>query len=427
MGVRQPSPPPSVERGTLIVVVFALIAMASLVAWGPSQAAGAREEAPRLDVKSWILIDQGDGTRLAGQSSNRRLPMASTTKLMTAYLAIERLPFDRIVTAPDYDADPVESLMGLEAGQRISVRDLLTGLVLLSGNDAAVALARAVSGSVPRFVVLMNRTAKRLGLDNTSFENPIGLDADGHYSCAADLARLARILMDIPRFARIADLRTATLNSYRPPVEIESTNDFVLANSWARGIKTGTTIKAGYLLTSAGSRKGAELIGVVMGAESEAARDAETVRLMDYGFSLYRERRPLQRAVVETSVPIRFRDGSELGLVPARSVAVGVRRGQDLEVRTKVPAEVEGPIPKGRKLGSATVLLEGRRVAMVSLLARSKVTAPTLPEKIEGFLTDNPLPIIGAVFAIMVIALVYRRGRTRKARDKLRRLGRRQS
>lgn len=423
----QSSSPPSFARGPLIVVVFALIAVASLLASGPGQTADAREKAPRLDVESWILVDQGDGAVLAGRNVNRRLPMASTTKLMTAYLAIDRLPFDRIVTAPRYDADPVESLMGLEPGQRVSVRDLVIGLVLLSGNDAAVALAEAVSGSVPRFVALMNRTARRLGLVNTSFENPIGLDGGSHYSSAADLARLARILMDIPRFARIADLRQAVLTSYRPPVEIVSTNDFLLANSWARGIKTGATIKAGYLLTSAGSRKGAELVGVVMGADSEVARDVETVRLMDYGFSLYRERRPLRKGVVAASVPVRFRDGEALGLVPAQSVVVGVRKGQSLEVATKVPAEVEGPISRGRRMGSAVALLDGSRVATVPLLARSKVTAPTLPEKIEGFITGNYLVIIGAVFAIMVIALVFRRGRTRKARDKLRRLGRRQS
>lgn len=407
--------------------VLTVSTLVAILACGGPQGAAARDREPRLNVKSWILADQRDGAVLAESRSDRRLPMASTTKLMTAYLAIRRLPPGKVVTAPPYRSDPVESLMGLEAGQRVSVRDLLLGLILLSGNDAAVALAEAVSGSVPRFVALMNRTARRLGLDDTSFENPIGLDGPRHYSTAADLARLSRVLMDIPRFARIADLREAVLTSYSPPVEIVSTNDFLVGNAWATGIKTGATNRAGYLLASAGSKKGADLVGVVMGADSEAARDAETVRLMDFGFSLYRERRPLRSGTVEASVPVRFRGGSELGLVPARSVLIGTRTGQGLEVRSEVPDEVEGPISKGQKLGSAIVLLEGEKVAEVPLLARSEVTAPTLPERVEGFVVENILPILLALFAIMILALAYRRGRTRKARDKLRRLGRRQS
>lgn len=408
-------------RSVLVALVVLLVALSWV------SVAESREKPPRLDAKAWILIDERDGFVLAGSAVDRRLPMASTTKLMTAYLAIRRLPPGRIVTAPQYDSDPVESLMGLEAGQRVSVRDLLLGLILLSGNDAAVALAEAVSGSVPDFVTLMNRTARRLGLEDTSYENPIGLDAPDHYSSAADLAELSRILMEIPQFARIAGLREATLTSYRPPVEIVNTNEFVLYNDWATGIKTGATSRAGYLLSSAGTRKGADLIGVVVGADSEVARDAETVELMDFGFSRYSERRPLRRGVAVTSVPIRFRDGSALSLVPQRPVVVGVRKRQRLTVRLAVPDEVEGPISRGQRVGFATVLLAGQRVARVGLLARSGVTAPTLPEKVEGFVTENFLLVIGAVFAIMTAALVYRRRRTRKAKDKLRRLGRRRS
>lgn len=409
----------------MLAVALGCLAVICSSAWAP--ATEARDRPPRLDSRSWILIDQTDGAVLTGRKVSARLPMASTTKLMTAYLAIKRLPPGRIVAAPPYDSDPVESLMGLEAGQRVSVRDLLLGLILLSGNDSAVALAEAVSGTVPDFVALMNRTAGRLGLEDTSFENPIGLDGPGHYSSARDLARLSRILMQIPRFARIAGLREATLTSYGPPVEIVNTNDFVIANGWATGIKTGATIRAGFLLASSGSRKGADLIGVVMGADSELARDAETVKMMDYGFSLYSKRTPLDRKEVEASVPVRFRDGVELDLVPSRSFDIGVREGQRLKVRTEVPDEVEGPVSRGEAIGSAVVLLDDRRVARVELLAASGVTAPTFVERAEGFVYGNPLLVFGVLFAIMAGTLLYRRGRTRKARDKLRRLGRRRN
>lgn len=411
---------------SLITVALSLLFACLAPAAAGAVTAGESDRDPRIDAKSWILIDQRDGMSLTGSQVDRRLPMASTTKLMTAYLAIRRLPPGEIVTAPAYASDPVESLMGLEEGQRVSVRDLLLGLILLSGNDAAVALAEAVSGSVPAFVGLMNRTARRLGLEDTSYENPIGLDGPDHYSTAKDLAKLSRTLMEIPRFARIAGLREAVLTSYSPPLEIVSTNDFLLSNEWATGIKTGATIRAGYLLTSAGTRKGADLIGVVVGADSEMARDSETVELMDFGFSLYEERRPLRKGTAEASVPVRFRSGTALGLSPARSVVVGVRRGQRLAVKLGLPREVEGPIARGERVGFATVLLDGRRVARVGLLARSSVTAPTPFERVRGFLTGNLVLVLLGVFAIMVLALAYRRRRTRKARDKLRRLGRRQ-
>jgi D-alanyl-D-alanine carboxypeptidase (penicillin-binding protein 5/6) len=414
-------------RRSPVIAVLALLLILVAPTVSGAAPAGGDERAPRIDSKSWILVDQRDGAVLTGSRVDRRLPMASTTKLMTAYLAIRRLPPGQIVTAPAYASDPVESLMGLVEGQRVSVRDLLLGLILLSGNDAAVALAEAVSGSVPAFVGLMNRTARRLGLDDTSYENPIGLDGPDHYSTAEDLAKLSRILMKIPRFARIAGLREALLTSYRPPLEIVSTNDFLLANEWATGIKTGATTRAGYLLTSAGTRKGADLIGVVVGADSEAARDSETVELMEFGFSRYEERRPLRRGTSEASVPVRFRSGTELALTPARSVVVGVRRGQKLAQRLELPREVEGPIRKGERVGSAIVLLDGQKVARVGLLARSSVSAPTTLERVRGFLTGNLVLVLLGVFAIMVLALAYRRSRTRKARNKLRRLGRRQS
>ena len=201
----------------------------------------------------------------------------------------------------------------------------------------------------------------------------------------------------------------------------------MLANEWATGIKTGATTRAGFLLASSGTRKGADLIGVVVGADSEAARDSETVELMDFGFSLYSKRTPLDREVAETSTPIRFRSDERLELAPARSVTVGVRRGQRLSVRLRVPGEVEGPIGKGEEIGTADVLVGGRRVARVDLVATTAVTAPTFSERAKGFLTGNLLVVIGAVSAIMIVALAFRRSRTRKARDKLRRLGRRQS
>jgi D-alanyl-D-alanine carboxypeptidase (penicillin-binding protein 5/6) len=337
---------------------------------------------------------------------------------------MERLPMNKVVTAVDYQSIPGESLMGLEPGQEISVRDLMYGLILLSGNDAAATLAVAVSGSESRFVRLMNRTARRLGLDDTSYENPIGLDNPRQFSSARDLVELGSVLMAMPRFRPIAGARSATLRSYRPPIEIETSNEFVRDNPWAKGIKTGRTNLAGYVLASDGRREATELIAAVMGTSSEAARDAETVELMDFGFSLYDKRVPIRTGRPVTRVPVRYED-QDLPLVSPRAVRVGVREGEDLTVSLDVPAEVEGPIERGQLIGRATVVLEGETLATVPLRAGRPVAEPGLLVRgIEAF-TSNLVYIAGGVLVLLAVALLFRRRQEREMRRRMSRVGRR--
>ncbi len=408
--------------------LFALAVAVALIAAGSASAGTAAADAasgPDLDAKSWFLIDARTGETLVSKAADRRLPMASTTKMMTAYLTLKRLPMDRLVSSVEYSAIPGESLMGLAAGQRVSVRDLLYGLILLSGNDAAVTLAEAVSGTVPRFVRLMNRTARRLGLSNTSYENPVGLDGKRQYSSARDLTTLGSDLMGMPRFRRIAESRSATLRSYRPPVEIETTNGFVADNWWARGIKTGHTLSAGYILASDGRRNATELVGAVMDAPTETARDQETVELMDYGFSLYEKRVPIPTAKPVARIPVRFED-RPLALFSPRSVRIGVRQGESLKVVRVLPDGVEGPIGKDEQIGSATVRLDGEVIARVPLLAGRDVAAPSLPERLWGAVTDNPVYIVLALLVILAAVLLFRRRRTKRMRSRMQRISRRQ-
>lgn len=430
-GVTSSRPRPFVSRLVALLLVLGAITTVSPAggALATEKRAGAEPpvpSSPKLEARSWVLVEARTGEVLASNSVNEALPMASTTKLMTAYLAIRKLDPRKLVRVRYYPADPVESVMGLEAGQRVSVRDLLYGLIMLSGNDSAVALARAVSGTVPRFVELMNRTAARLGLDSTGYRNPIGLDAPGHLSTASDLAKLSSILMKMPRFRDLARAREAVLTSYRPPLEIQTTNDFLLTYPWANGIKTGATIRAGYLLASAGSDKGVELIGVVMGAKSESARDVESARLLEWGFDLYQERIPLSRGEVAVEVPVRLR-GEEIGLVPRSNVRVGIREGQALEVGYEVPDEVEGPIRRGARIGRAVVVVDGEQVRTAPLLASSGVSAPTFAEEVRVAVEENLLLVGIAGFAILSAALAFGQSRKRKAREALRRIGRKRS
>ena len=270
---------------------------------------------------------------------------------------------------------------------------------------------------------LMNRTALELGLEDTSYENSIGLDGRRHYSSAADLATLGRVLMKMPRFRPIAGARTALLKSYSPPLEITTTDDFVLNNDWAKGIKTGHTEKAGYVLVSDGRRRATELIGAVIGTPTELARDAETVELLDYGFSLYTKEVPIRprRPVVE--VPVKYEDEA-LDLISTKQVRIGVRGDEKLVVTPDVPGEVEGPIAKGDRIGTAAVTVDGERIASVRLLAARSVEEPGLVDKIRGNVALMLIALLVVLSAIILLVAVMRHRRSARMRKRLRRVTR---
>jgi serine-type D-Ala-D-Ala carboxypeptidase (penicillin-binding protein 5/6) len=376
----------------------------SPAATGP--AAGA--PAPQLEARAWALIDARTGDVLASHAGGKRLPIASTTKMMTAYVAMQELPLRMVVRAAPYDAIFGESLLELRPGQRVSVRDLLYGLILRSGNDAAVDLALAAAGSVERFVRQMNRRAAALGLADTHYANPIGLDEAGNYSSALDLAALGRRLLDSPAFARIADARSAVLRSLRPPRRIETLNDFLLAEPWATGVKTGHTFGADYVLVGSGERKGVELISAVLGTWTESARDLETTRLLEYGFSRYQLRTPIRRDQELAEASIRY-SGGELPLRAARTIEIGVRRDQRLTVAVRAPAEIEGPLRRGAALGQATVFVDGRRAAVTTLRAGRAVPKASAIDRARSFAGDNAIAIGLAGFVILIGAAFLRR------------------
>jgi serine-type D-Ala-D-Ala carboxypeptidase (penicillin-binding protein 5/6) len=348
---------------------------------------------------------------LAADDASMRLPIASTTKMMTAYVALKELPLRRMISAAPYPASSyAESLLGLQPGQRISVRDLLYGLILRSGNDAAYDLAVAAAGSEARFVREMNRYAAALGLSDTHYANPIGLDEAGNYSSAYDLTALGRRLLEIPVFAKIAATRRAVLRSLRPPRHIATRNDLLYSLPWANGIKTGFTLGAGYVLVGAGRLDGVQLISAVLGTASEAARDGETEELLNYGFSLYRRELPVRAGVALANPSIRYTD-EELPLRASRTVAVGVRRGQRLRVAVRAPDEVEGPLRRGVELGRATVLVDGLEVASVPLYAARAVSEASSWQRARSFLGDNALWLLLALSAILIAGAL---GRSRK-------------
>ncbi|HET8954730.1 MAG TPA: D-alanyl-D-alanine carboxypeptidase family protein [Solirubrobacterales bacterium] len=398
------------RRHGALALAAALLALAA-----PNGAAAATPAAgpPPIEAKAWIVVDARTGDVLASHAARRHLPIASTTKLMTAFVAMQELPLGKIVRAAPYQPIYGESLLGLKTGERVSVRDLLYGLILVSGNDAAHTLAVRAAGSQPRFVVQMNRHAAALGLADTHYANPVGLDQRGNYSSAADLATLARRLLRMPAFAKIADSRTAKLRSLRPPRRIESLNGLLFAAPWATGVKTGHTFDAGYVLVGSGSRKGVDLVSAAIGAPTEETRTSDNLELLEWGFSQYRQRFPVRRGQDLAEPEIRY-SGGTLPLRAARSLQAGVRRGQQLYLRVRAPGEVEGPVRRGAKLGQAVVYVDGRRVGAVALRASRSVPEASLFDRARATVADNSIPIGIAAFVILIFALVVARRLTRR-------------
>jgi serine-type D-Ala-D-Ala carboxypeptidase (penicillin-binding protein 5/6) len=360
----------------------AILCALAVVAVGPAAALGNQ---PRVAARSWALIDARTGEMITSHAASRRLSIASTTKLMTAWVVLHELALGRIVRAAAYHAGPEESLLGLRAGERISVRDLLCGMILVSGNDAAYDLALAAAGSERRFVRQMNRRAAALGLLDTHYANPIGLDQRGNYSSARDLTTLARHLLAIPAFARIADSRSAVLRSLRPPRRIQSINELLRMAPWINGVKTGHTSGAGYVEVGSGRRKGVELISAAIGAPSDADRFRDNLRLLEYGFSLYRREAAVRGGQRLVHLKVRS-SGAELALVAARTVKIAVRGAQRLSLRIKAPSEVAGPIARGALLGRVGIYLGAWHAITVPLRAARSIPAPAASDQRGGLL-----------------------------------------
>jgi D-alanyl-D-alanine carboxypeptidase (penicillin-binding protein 5/6) len=398
----------------LVLTILGCLLLPSLAAAAPQK----HNPPPRLEARSWGLIDAHSGDVLTSHALNKALPIASTTKLMTAYVSMKDLPLDKIVRAQPYEPEYGESLMGLRTGQRISVRDLLYGLVLRSGNDAAHTLAIDAAGSEKRFVAQMNRHAAALGLSHTHYANPVGLDEKGNYSSAGDLMTLTQHLLREPAFAEIADSRSAVLRSVHPRRRIESINELLEMAPWVTGVKTGHTFGALYVLVGSGRRHGVSLISVVVGAWTDEERFDGNFELLEWGFSQYRRRLPIRAGQDLADPEIRY-SGGNLPLRAEKALAVGLRRGQQLEVKVHAPERVEGPLQRGQKLGRATVFVEGREAGAVELRAARAVPKASAFDRARAFVEDNSIPIgVGAFVILMAgVILVRRVSRRKQARS----------
>ncbi|MGN0649561.1 MAG: D-alanyl-D-alanine carboxypeptidase family protein [Oscillospiraceae bacterium] len=349
----------------------ALLAAVSLALSFPSAVYAAPES---ISAVSAVLIEAETGTILYEKNAYEQRAMASTTKIMTAILTIEAGDLDREFTVDSFAIMVEGTSMGLREGDRVSRRDLLYGILLPSGNDAANAAAVSVSGSTGAFVELMNRKAQELGLENTHFATPSGLDAKGHYTTAYDLAMLTAYAMKNEVFRSIVCCQTAEVEYGNPPYArtLYNSNKMLKRYDGAIGVKTGFTDNARRCLVSAAERDGVMLIAVTLNAGDDWN---DHTKMLDYGFT------QVKRYSLETACNARVDvagTGKSVGVTAGEAkLSLLPSQREKITRRVILPNFVYGGVEKGQELGRLEYLLDGRVVLEVPLCSVETVEAET--------------------------------------------------
>jgi len=361
-------------------------------------------DAPRIEASSWILIDATTGRVLTDHNADIRLPPASLTKIMTSYIIANEVGAGRIGHNDEVPISVAAWRMGgskmfVREGTTVPLIELLKGLVIVSGNDATVALAEYAAGSEGAFVDVMNQQAQLLGMNNTMFQNSTGMPAESHFTTARDLSMLAqRMILDHPEHYSLYSERTYT---YTPPGErpIRQSNRNLLLgrDPSVDGMKTGHTEEAGYCLVSSALREDTRLIAVVMGTSSSNARATESAKLLQWGFRYFETREVLEAGRVLDSSEVWKSTIESVELTVPESLAVTLTRGafDDLSYNAQIEEEIVAPLMAGDTVGYVEVISDGEVVATSEI-----VVATDVPE--AGFfkrLWDSIVMFIAGLFS----------------------------
>jgi D-alanyl-D-alanine carboxypeptidase (penicillin-binding protein 5/6) len=345
--------------------------------------------APTIAAKSWILLDATSGQVIAAQDPGARIEPASLTKVMTAYVTFQALKDKKIdinqmvnVSVKAWKVDASSSKMFIDPAVPVKINDLLYGLMVQSGNDAAVALAEAVAGDEAAFVVLMNREAERMGLKNTRFANPHGLPSPDNYSTAQDLSTLAkRVILDFPEFYKIDSVKSFTYNKITQP----NRNRLLWLDPTVDGMKTGHTENAGYCMIASARRPNGNaserrLISVVLGTTSDSSRTQESQKLLNWGFQnfdtvkLYSKDQPIATPEVwkgsQSKVKIGF----------ASDVLVTVPKGVAAKLKPVLERKdpLVAPLARNGKVGTLKMMVDGKPLLELPVVALEEVPQATI-------------------------------------------------
>lgn len=344
------------------------------------------------NAKSAILIEASTGTIIYEKNSHEKLAPASMTKMMSMLLIVEaiedgKLSWDQMITTSENASSMGGSQILLETGEKMSVEDLFKGIAVASGNDAVVALSEAVAGTEEEFVNMMNQRAKELGLEDTNFKNPHGLDTANHYTSAYDMAMIAKELV---RHEKVLEFTSIYEDYLREDQEnkvwLVNTNKLVKFYDGMDGLKTGYTKEAGYCLTATAKRGDTRFITVVMGEEDTKTRNSETTSMMDYAFGQYEVEKVLDKKRTVGTVRVEKGKVDTIQLVPIDDVTIlnkksDQKKNSNYEVKTKT---ITAPIKKGEQVGELILEVDGEEKRTVPLTVQESIEKANLLEVYLG-------------------------------------------
>jgi serine-type D-Ala-D-Ala carboxypeptidase (penicillin-binding protein 5/6) len=359
-------------------LVFLLLFAGFALGWGGSAAAA--EDPPSIRAKAAILADS-DGNFLFAENADRRTAMASITKIMTALVTLERARPKAMVTIGAAAPEVGESTFNLQPGERLRVRELLKAALVQSANDAAYALANYVgNGKVTRFVRLMNKRAAELGLENTHYVRPDGLDTKGHYSTARDTLTLAREAMESRIFRDIVRTKSGVVAGR----QLYVWNDLLRLYPGTIGIKTGHTDRAGWSEVAAARRQGVTLYAVLLGGPTRGRRNADLRGLLDWGFDHYGSVRVITRGRAYATARAPF-SGQSIELMPETSARATVFLGRPLVERVVAPSQIEPPVGLGDPVGEVRIYDGDTLIARRPLVATQAVAERGLARRLRWY------------------------------------------
>jgi len=350
----------------------------------------------KIHSKGAVLIEGESKRVLYEKNAYESLPMASTTKIMTCIVALEAGGLDDVVTVSQRASRAPKVKLYLAVSEKQKLGDLLYSLMLESHNDTAVAIAEHVGGTVENFCDMMTAKAKEIGATKTSFKTPNGLDADGHYTSAYDLALIGAYALQNPEFVKIVTTTNKTIPTEKlegsKAHSLQNKNRFLYSYQGANGMKTGFTSKAGHCFAGSASRGGMQLIGVALaagwGAPGKNQKYSDVITLMNYGFNNYKKHeliipaknydRILVKKGVQDTLPLEVREKVTLPLSKEEE--------QKITIKRNVPTSIEAPVKKGTTMGTVEILCDGNTLASVSLTAQEDIRKATLIDYIKKWL-----------------------------------------
>lgn len=354
---------------------------------------------PKLNSRVALVYDRSSGRVLYEKNGNKQTPMASTTKIMTAIVVMENSNLSDIVTIDSKSAGTGGSRLGLKKNDKITVNDLLYGLMLRSGNDSAVALAIHVGGSIEGFAEMMNQKAKELKLINTHFVVPHGLDKEGHYTTAYELAKMADYALKIDKIKEIVSTKTCTISINNKPKIITNTNELLGNVNGVYGVKTGFTNGAGRCLVSSCKRNDLDIITVVIGADTKKYRTADSIKLIEYTYKNYKmidmknkikEQFSTWQKINQQRFIINKGEKSTIDLkmqeINYDKIAIKNTQVDNIHIEINVVYNLEAPVRENQIIGNMKIMLGNEVIEVLDIYSKETIEKKNVKNYFMEFL-----------------------------------------